>query len=203
VDSIVANLQMFVYFLLFIAIVMFFMRWNNNKKCKDNILCRFVSDEGTGYKKFMPVIDGVLHIMPTKKRAGAEYAVGNLATHNVNFPEGVPTVMSFIQANAKECWFDERTAEPLSNRSPMLLLTPSAIYNIVTERFTEQASGKSQLEQLEIANQSKSLGGSPAKSGGMSIKTILIIVGVLGMIVAGIYLFMYFSNKGKTELVLP
>lgn len=196
-ESIVANLQMLVYFLLFIFVLMFIMRWRNNKRCKDNIICRFVSDEGSGYKKFMPVVDGILHIMPTKKRAGAQYAVGSLSTHNVNYPEEVPSVLSFIQANAQECWFDERTAEPISNRSPMLLLTPNALYNINTERFTEQASGKSQLEQYEIANQAKAFGNLPSQKSGMSIKTILIVVGVLGAVIAGLYLWSHFSNKNS------
>jgi hypothetical protein len=204
VDGIVSQLQIFVYFVLVFAILIFIMRWSNGKKCKGNILCRFVSDEGNGYKKFMPVINGILHIMPAKNRAGAEYAVSSLTTHNVDYPETAVFPFSLAQVSMKECWFDERTAEPLSNRSPMLLLTPNSLYNINTERFTEQASGKSQLEQYEIANQAKALGNMPQRKSGINLKVILIVVGLLGLGIAGILLYMHFAgNTTQPALELP
>ena len=202
-SSLVSNLQMFAYVILAFVVLLFFMRWQNEKKCKDGILCRFVSDEGNGYKKFMPVINGILHIVPDKKRAGAEYAVSSLTTHNVNYPETAVFPFNFAQVSVKECWFDERTAEPLSNRSPMLLVTPNALYNMNTERFTEQASGKSQLEQYEIAAQSKMLGNVQPHKSGVNMKVILIMVGIFGLAIAGVAIYMHFKGQNAPTLGLP
>jgi len=198
-SSIMGNIQMLVYLILFLCAVMFYMRWRNNKICSENMSCRFVSDEGNGYRRFYPVVNGILHIPPDKKRVGAEYGVGNLTTYNVNYPEKVIGFMSIIQAPAKECLFDERTAEPLSNRTPLLLLTPQAIYNVNTERFTEQASGRSQLENKDIA---KELGMPQRKSGGFNLKWVIILLIIAGLGVAGLLVYNHFHAAALAKAAL-
>lgn len=202
-SSIMGNIQMLFGLVLFLCIALFYMRYRNNKVCSENISCRFSSDEGNGYRKFYPVVNGILYIPPAKKRAGAEYAVGSLSTYNVKYPEKVIGFMSVIQGDVKECMFDERTAEPLSNRAPLLLLTPQALYNVNTERFTEQASGRSQLENKDIARE---LGLPQHKSGaGFSWKWVIIFLIVMGLGIAGLLLYKHFhaASLAKAALGVP
>lgn len=171
---------------LAIAVIVFFvvgvyLRSYYNKKCRDNILCEFITDEDTGYKKFFPVREGVLYIEPNKRRAGAEYAVGKMITYNVDYPDGVPPFMSWIQTKAKKAIFDEATAEPLTNRTPMLLLTPQRLYNKDRERYTGIAAGQSLKEEKERGEQVK----PPSK--GISWKWIIFLLIGIGIAAAIIF----------------
>jgi hypothetical protein len=133
-------------------IILAIYRYHNSKMCRDNIYCEFITDEGTGYHEFHPVIDGMLIVRPTKKRAGAFYPIGNVTTIIVDYPSGVPMWLSFIVSKAKKTILDERTAEPILNRSPMLLLTPQRIANRETERYTALASGQSVIEERKASD---------------------------------------------------
>lgn len=182
------DLQKILITIIMFFVVMMYMRWRNGKKSRDNILCEFATDEGTGYTEFHPVKEGILVINPTKKRAGAEYPVGNVNTIIVDYPEHVPGFLSFIQVKAKKSWFDEQTAEPVLNRSPMLMLSPQRLYNKDRERYTGLAAGQSISEVKEREDKNKSGGKSSGISWGWIVILAVIFLAVAGYIVAQDYI---------------
>lgn len=186
---------------ILILIIMYFIilmvwRIRNGRKSRDNILCEFATDEGTGYNQFHPVKEGVLHIEPTKKRAGAEYPIGNINTITVDYPESVPFFLPLIQVKVKKTWIDEQTAEPVLNRSSLLNLTPQRLYNRDRERFTALATGQSQIEEKQAMQHSK------PKSSGMPVSLIIVLI-IAGVFLAGLFIFKDYIGISKAALGLP
>ncbi len=172
----------FMILVIFYFVLMMIWRIRNGKKTRDNILCEFATDEGTGYEEFHPVKEGILTIEPSKKRAGAEYPIGNVNTITVDYPQHVPFFLSLIQVKVKKTWIDEQTAEPVLNRSNTLNLTPQRIYNRDRERFTALATGQSIIEEKAALNQVKK------GSGGLSTSWIVALM-ITGVLLAGLFVF--------------
>lgn len=174
-------LNQFMILLIFYFVIMMIWRVRNGKKTRENILCEFATDEGTGYEEFHPVKEGILTIEPSKKRAGAEYPIGNINTITVDYPQHVPFFMSLIQVKVKKTWIDEQTAEPILNRASILNLTPQRLYNRDRERFTSLATGQSIIEEKNALGQLKKT------SGGLSTTWIVMLI-ITGVLLAAMFI---------------
>jgi len=182
--------------IIFYFIVMLIMRVRNGRKSRDNILCEFATDEGTGYENFFPVKEGVLTIEPTNKRAGAQYPIGNVNTIVVDYPAHVPVFLSLIQVKVKKTWIDEQTAEPVLNRSSLLNLTPQRLYNRDRERFTSLATGQSVIEEKRQMEQQKK------SSSGISTGWIIALA-IAGVLIAALMIFKDYLALSSAALGLP
>lgn len=187
--------------LLFFMFVMVY-RYRYNKLAKENMRIFFSTDEGSGYFKWMPIVNGKVFIKPTATRAGAIYPLGNLNTVNIDFPENVPALLSFVQVKAKMTVLDEHTAEPILNRGAKLKITPQSIFNTDQERFTGLAAGQSAMERQEANKDLPKL----KVSSGSNTKYVIIFIVVAILVVAGIILWQKFGG-GRTpspaELGIP
>lgn len=171
-------------------VVMMIWRAQNLRKADKNIWCEFVTDEGTGYTEFNPVKEGILTIEPTKKRAGAEYPIGSVSTMLVNYPQSVAFFMKMIQVKARKVILDELTAEPILNRSPMLLLTPQRMFNQSRQQFTQLAVGRSVQEAKELGQQVKTSG---SKGSSWMWWVLAALVGV------GVAIFLLFQKSSEHD----
>lgn len=183
---------------IFLFLIMLYYRIRINRLCGLNIFCEFKTDEGTGYTKFMPVQEGKLIIEPTKRRMGAIYPVGDVVTYLVDYPSlsGLFKIFSFVQSKAKKAVFDESTAEPLTNRSPLCLITPQRLFNLDRERFTALATRQSVQEEKRMEQE------RPKSHSKISWTTILILLVIAALIIIGVIVFPQLGTM-KAALGVP
>ena len=150
------------YILLMILVIfisLLFVRHRISRSCRDEMLCEFITEEDTGYTKFYPVNEGKITIYPKGGKSGKEYVVGGLRTFIVDYPS-VPGFLSIIQSKARKVIFDEASGEPLSNRTPLLLITPHRLFNWSTEKFTGIATKQSEAQADKTMKSAKKPGSS-------------------------------------------
>jgi len=126
------------FILFFIIGWLFYLRSHYAKAVVGKVYCEFITKEGNGYARLLPIENGVIKVEPTKKKPGKVYFLRDVATYNVDFPP-VPRIFSIIQTKAKKCIIDEECAEVISNRSGKMALSPVLLYNLISERFTQQS----------------------------------------------------------------
>ncbi len=196
------NIDTIVYLILGFFMFVMIYRYRYNKLAKDNMRVYFSTDEGTGYHKWMPIVNGKVFIKPSNTRAGAIYPIGALNTDIVDVPENVPAILSFIQVKAKYTALCEHTAEPLFNRGAKLKITPQSIFNTDQERFTGLAAGQSAMERQEVNKDLPKI----KTGGGSNTKMVIIFVVVAILAVAAFILWQKFGGGGTpspAELGLP
>ena len=194
-----SELEKILFVFIAYIVCLMIMRYRNMKRSREKVLCEFATDEGTGYEEFHPVTEGVLIVEATKKRAGAEYPIGNNNTITVDFPPNIPFFMSLIQVKVKKIILDEQTAEPLLNRSAGLNITAQRLYNRDRERFTALATGQSMVEEKRNMDMHK----AADKKGGISWVWITVFL-IVGIAIAGVVLYQdYLEATTKAALGVP
>jgi len=129
-----------------ILIWMFHLRSKYQKQSIDNVQCKYITEQGTSYKKLLPVIKGFVQLHPKnapKGKRGKSFPVSDIATYQIEYPEG--WIPRWLKTTIKEAIYREDTWEPIYNRGNPLL-DPEMLYNVINERFTEVGLSHSQSE---------------------------------------------------------
>lgn len=189
---------------ILILIICFFLilvlqRYKYGKLTKEKILVLFSTDEQSGYFQWHPIKDGMLMIPPTDKRAGVEYPIGNVNYITMPYPFNTPSYMSLMQVTARITVIDERTGEPLLNRSNCIVGTPQMLWGLHNEQFTRQAQGTSRMEEEKIRKENQA--NAPSKP--MNWKGFLIFIAIVGLAVAGYLAYQHFTGVNNAALGLP
>ena len=161
---------------------LFYLRAHYAKAVVGKVLGEFITPEGNGYSKLLPVAEGMITMPPKGKKKGKSYAVADIATYQVDYPS-VPRLLSIISTKVKKAVFDEESWEPLTNRKGRLLLSPVRLYNLHNEKFSQTGMEQSR-EEFE---------GTRKKSSGTNINWTLIAI-IVGIIVACVAAFLMIQN---------
>ncbi len=173
------------FFAFVVVIYLFRLKAKYQKQAIDHVNCRFITEEGTGYSRLMPVEQGFVEMPPNEKKGkkGKTYHITDLGTYLSDYPEG--WVPKFLQTKIKECIFDEASWEPRTHDSLKgdSELSPGKLYNIRNERFTEMGVALAQRE-AEMQKSLEQL--QKFKMGNLYVVSIITICAVVGL---GVYIY--------------
>lgn len=163
-----------------IMMYFFHLRTKFQKQAQNHVLCEFITEEGTSYKKLLEVKDGFVHLKGNEKKKipDKNYPTAGNASYLTDYPEGI-WVPKFLKTPVKKMLFDEASWEPIYNRGDPLL-NPAKLYNIRSEKFTEMGAKHALLESEKALK----------KAGALNPTIVYILIGLVLAAVGGLGWFL-------------
>lgn len=185
------------FFAVLFVVILFRMRAKWQKEAIYCVRAEFITPHGTGYWMLKPVIRGMIDMPPNpmdKESQGRTYVLNDLCCFLWAHPDS-KFMPKFLQTQIKKVIFQERCWEPITKNALVeqldSLLDPDMLFSIKNEKTLDLAVEHARAE----AEMEKRLGGLP------NLRPLYCVVGVLGLLMVGIGVFMFVQLGSIAEVV--